>query len=223
MGPVGDFLDRRHRVLHGTLCHVSFELINENLRYEISSVSLKSTFQIPQVFLGLGCCCVPNKKRSGDFRSAVGNLKFYKSCLCRERPWISTFSQLDVQFPFPRFPGVVWQALVWRCSWNAYGTKTGLRKFVVPFPLKGGVFDSEETRNVGIMFNAISRCFFKLPIVKKTPRTGSTLAACPENSEVCLWTSVPLAKKFFSESDRCSMGLVYLPTFTPKTTQNVGK
>ena len=38
MGPVGDFLDRRHRVLHGTLCHVSFELINENLRYKISSV-----------------------------------------------------------------------------------------------------------------------------------------------------------------------------------------
>ena len=29
---------RRHRVLHFTLCHVSFELINENLSYKISSV-----------------------------------------------------------------------------------------------------------------------------------------------------------------------------------------
>ena len=34
------------------------------------------------------------------------------------------------------------------------------------------------------------------PFVKKTPRTGSTLAACPENSEVCLWTSVPLVKSY---------------------------
>ena len=105
--------------------------------------------------------CV-QKKRSGDFRTAVGNLKFYKSCLCRERPWISTFSQLDVRFPFPRFPGVVWQALVWRCSWNAYGTKTGLRKFVVPFPLKGGFLIPKKNQKCWDHVQRIFQMFFQI-------------------------------------------------------------
>ena len=102
-------------------------------------------------------------------------------------------------FHSPGFPRVVRQALVWRCSWNAYGTKTGLRKFVVPFPLESRwCLIPKKPEMLGSFSRRIFQMFFQIAnCLKKTPRTGSTLAACPENSEVCLWTSVPLAKKFF--------------------------
>ena len=188
-------------------------------------VKSTSTFQIPRVWIGILLCA--KQKRSGDFRTAGGNLKFYKSCLCQERPGFPRSARWTFGFHSPGFPRVVRQALVWRCSWNAYGTKTGLRKFVVPFPLeRRWCLIPKKPEMLGSFSRRIFQMFFQIAnCLKKTPRTGSTLAACPENSEVCLWTSVPLAQKVvFFPNPRCSMGLaVFTYSLPPKLPSFVGK
>ena len=58
-------------------------------------------------------------------RTAVGNLKFYKSCLCQERRGFHLhFIRWTFHSTFPSCGTVsfIQKALVWRCSWNACGT-----------------------------------------------------------------------------------------------------
>ena len=166
---------------------------------------------------GLGFCCVPNKKDLVILGPQVATWSFTRAAFAKKG------QDFHVQLVgrSVSIPPVSPEWFGRRLSGDAPGMRMEpkrARKFVV-FPLeRRWCLIPKKPEMLGSLGSTpFSRCFFKLPIVlKKQPRTGSTLAACPENSEVCLWTSVPLAKKLFCPNPRCSMGLAVFTYVYPQ-------